>query len=108
MTRQKAIKLLNERVKRRNDLVEVYNQSNIYPLLIDTINEAKEELEIFKIAIDALGKQIPKKPELIPIEENTKYTWKCPTCGGYEIFKFCQHCGQKINWGKEPRGEEEE
>ena len=68
----------------------------------------EKQAEAIDVALNALDKQTAKKPELISIEENTRHTWKCPTCGSYEIFKFCQHCGQRINWEKEPRGKEEE
>lgn len=79
MTREEAAKTLTE--LRR------------LPLLL-----TEKEAEAVDIALESLDKQIPKKPELVPIKENTRHTWKCPTCGGYEILKFCQHCGQKISW----------
>ena len=60
------------------------------------------------IAIDALEKQIPKKPQL----ESDGYsdgelvydTWICPKCGeDYEIdchdYKYCPECGQRIDRG---------
>ena len=58
----------------------------------------------FETAIEALEKQIPKKP----IEKWTGDEWviKCPVCGKY-VFdvseyewarQFCGGCGQAIDW----------
>ena len=60
------------------------------------------------IAIQALGKQIPKKP----IYEGDGYSpdgtfvfdiWICPSCcKRYEVdyydYDYCPNCGQKIDW----------
>ena len=57
----------------------------------------------FETAIEALEKQIPKKP--IPAEEqNIRYVMKytCPSCGKYftgtGIADCCYHCGQALDW----------
>ena len=59
--------------------------------------------EAFEVAIEALEKQIPKKP--IPAEEqNIRYVMKytCPSCGkhftGTGIADCCYHCGQALDW----------
>ena len=65
------------------------------------------EHEGIKTAIQALEKQIPKKPAL----EGDGYsegelvidTWYCPNCdAAYELdyyrHKYCPECGQRINW----------
>lgn len=61
-------------------------------------------LEAIRFAILAIEKQIPKKVnnsgERIPFE------WYCPTCGellcddGYKDtdIKYCDQCGQALNW----------
>ena len=53
-----------------------------------------------EMAIQALEKQIPKKPQEI--------SWgatKCPICGqefGFNShFNHCPNCGQKLDFGKE-------
>ena len=60
------------------------------------------------IAIQALGKQIPKKP----IYEGDGYApdgsfvfdiWICPSCCkryevDYDDYDYCPNCGQKIDW----------
>lgn len=55
-----------------------------------------------KIAIEALEKQIPKKPLLVPDGKSKIYTFKCPTCGQamYRVRLFCDDCGQAIDWSK--------
>lgn len=58
------------------------------------------EYEAFDLAIEALEKQIPRKP----LEEfNGVQSLKICLCGG-EIysypssFSYCPYCGQKIDW----------
>ena len=59
------------------------------------------------MAIKAMEKQIPKKPDL----EGDGYadghlvydTWICPRCGvkyevDYEEYDWCPDCGQRIDW----------
>lgn len=65
--------------------------------------------EALGLAIQTLEKQIPKKVknsgERIPFE------WYCPTCGellcddGYKDtdIKYCDNCGQKLDWSDEVR-----
>lgn len=86
---------------------------------IQTIEAAKAEIEwnypldyaaAFEIAIEALEKQIPKKPFDIctPV-----VTWgQCPACKGKlnklgnqpnRVFKnqtYCMDCGQRLDWGE--------
>lgn len=69
---------------------------------------AFEDLEM---AIEALNKQIPKKPTY----EGDGYwnghivydTWICPCCGKsyeleYEEYDYCPNCGQKLDWRDKP------
>lgn len=81
----------------------------------EAITHAKEQKEIFNgthgkfldMAIEALEKQIPKKPDL----EGDGYadgqlvydTWICPNCEkryevDYEKYDHCPNCGQSILW----------
>lgn len=61
------------------------------------------------MAIKAMEKQIPKKPDL----EGDGYadghlvydTWICPRCGvkyevDYEEYDWCPDCGQRIDWSE--------
>lgn len=58
------------------------------------------------IAVKALEKQIPKKP-IKSKEQKIRYvnTYYCPTCNlgftGFNIAKWCYHCGQKLDWSDE-------
>lgn len=66
------------------------------------------EMAEFKVlAIEALEKQKPKKPDY----EGDGYwdgvlvydTWICPCCGkeyevDYDDYKYCPECGQAIDW----------
>ena len=63
-----------------------------------------------KTAIEALEKQLPKRPNF----EGDGYasdgtfvydTWECPNCGeyyevDYDDYDYCPKCGQKIDWSE--------
>lgn len=54
----------------------------------------------YGMAIKALEKQIPKKPDFT--EDKTFAL--CPCCNGKGLFdkqKYCDNCGQKIDWSDE-------
>ena len=68
------------------------------------------EHEAVSVAIEALEKQIPKKPDY----EGDGYwngelvydTWICPHCEkkyevDYEEYDFCPNCGQAIDWSED-------
>lgn len=65
-------------------------------------------VEEMNIAIEALEKQIPKKPDLIGdgYDDNGNLiydTWICPCCEteyeiDYDDYKFCPNCGQALDW----------
>ena len=65
------------------------------------------------VAIEALEKQIPKKP-IKSENQVVRYvnTYYCPICElgitGTNIAKWCYHCGQKLDWEGAERGEENE
>ena len=67
---------------------------------------AKRVSEAKKIAIQALEKQIPKKP-VKSENQVVRYanTYYCPICNlgitGTNIAKWCYHCGQKLDWSEE-------
>lgn len=62
--------------------------------------------ELVDMAIKALEKQIPKKP-IKSKEQKIRYvnTYYCPTRNlgftGFNIAKWCYHCGQKLDWSDE-------
>ena len=61
------------------------------------------------VAIEALEKQIAKKP-VKSENQVVRYvnTYYCPTCElgitGTNIAKWCYHCGQKLDWSEESEG----
>lgn len=68
------------------------------------IEERKKHIGLYNTAIEALEKQLAKKP----IEVNDAYTpkigefrvAKCPNCG-HEVsdrFDVCLDCGQNLDW----------
>ena len=79
---------------------------NRIPLKFFTQNGEKVYDDFSKVAIEALEKQIPKKPS---IEGDGEWegqlvydTWICPCCNkSYEIdyddYKYCPNCGQRID-----------
>ena len=58
----------------------------------------------FKTAIEALDKQIPKKPVVVGEEyiferDEWEKDYECPFCGNpYADDSFCSCCGQKLDW----------
>ena len=87
MTYEEAIKILTE----------------LKPIPIDGF---KIIAEAYDLAIEALEKQIPKKPTNFAIDNNgyTIYDCECPSCkqSHRELFPFafCIHCGQALKWEK--------
>ena len=67
------------------------------------LNTTKEELtEAMRIAIQALEKQVSKKPDFTEDKEFAL----CPCCNGKGLLnkqKYCDNCGQKIDldWSNE-------
>lgn len=63
----------------------------------------QKRAEALDVAIQALEKQIPKKPnKCIGFTESL---FVCPTCGRkqpimYEQY-YCKECGQKLDWSDE-------
>lgn len=61
---------------------------------------AKRVSEAKNIAVQALEKQIPKKPDFTEDKEFAL----CPCCNGKGLFnkqKYCDNCGQKLDWSDE-------
>nr|DAM13233.1 MAG TPA: DNA REPAIR HELICASE RAD25, SSL2, PRE-INITIATION COMPLEX, RNA POLYMERASE.0A [Bacteriophage sp.] len=57
----------------------------------------------FKSMIEARKKQIARKPDFTEDKEFAL----CPCCNGKGLFdkqKYCDNCGQKIDWSEESEG----
>lgn len=67
----------------------------------DIVQDVEDLNNAYDVAINALEKQIPKKP--IEIDTYGEY-YKCPICNKYAVdnfgcnYKFCRECGQKLDW----------
>ena len=68
-----------------------------------------EQKEAFQMAINALEKQIAKKPIMKPYFDDMEEEYLCcPTCGeiltdripmdNKDFYFHCFNCGQKFNW----------
>lgn len=59
-----------------------------------------KQIEERQTAIEALEKQLPKKP----IEHPAKFApfYECPSCGNMDVYgqKKCDHCGQRLDWSE--------
>jgi hypothetical protein len=57
--------------------------------------KAENQKELMDITVEALEKQIPKKPLR---REDTTYSF-CPCCNSGNLMNdYCTDCGQKIDW----------
>lgn len=92
MTNQEAIEILK------------IERDHMIPTLLP------ERIEAMDMAISALERQIPKKPEQSKTPRYGMgyeyYDWCCPTCGrflAFESSKGDHHCtcGQAIDWEEE-------
>ena len=94
MTTKEAIEYI-EALKNSDEILDFYY--------------AEEFIKAFEMAINALGKQIPKKPI-----NYDKYYYKCPYCEQdlsvdddslyvYEdtMPNYCSNCGQRLDWSDE-------
>ena len=77
---------------------------------------AKDTIENSTIIIEALEKQLPKKPNLegdgyAPNGTFVYDTWICPSCEGYyevdyDDYVYCPQCGQKLDWSEDRKVKE--
>ena len=73
-------------------------------------NKESVAVEHCNIAIEALEKQLPKKPTYegdgyAPDGTFVYDAWECPNCGecyevDYDDYDYCPKCGQKIDWSE--------
>lgn len=91
------------------EAVEKLKNMRLFMQIEDENNDCKfteDDYKANEMAIQALEKQIPKKP-IKSENQVVRYvnTYYCPTCElgitGTNIAKWCYHCGQKIDWSDE-------
>lgn len=99
-------KLIKKAMVLINNCIDVQEKSKrITHANISAINE---DIKAYKIAIEALEKQLPKR---VDFEEDVAENMcvECPSCGsflGYQVdcldenyqFNYCEHCGQRLDW----------
>ena len=98
------------------DTIENLNEikENLKVILINKNLDGKasddvKELEFdFDRAINALEKQIPKKPPVVNRPSIFIKVPVCPNCSTSEYYqplygktKYCSNCGQKLDWSDE-------
>lgn len=61
-------------------------------------SQLEEDIDIYETAIEALEKQLPKKPVL----KRKAYggIMVCPICEVSDYGKYCRVCGQKLDWSE--------
>ena len=93
----------SEAIKKHID--ECNNRIKNISFFMDSNSDANKEeccnnIEILQNVINALKKQIPKKP----IFTEDKQFALCPCCdmkGLIDKQKYCDNCGQKLDWSDE-------
>ena len=89
------------------EVAKKYILTNHFDGMVDVkaIVGGNEETMAMKLAVEALEKQMPKKP--IKAEEHIMYSmcYVCPNCqknfSGTGIASYCYHCGQALDWSNE-------
>ena len=69
----------------------------------NNIIKTNDYIEFVRMAINALEKQIPKKPRFYA------HNYYCSVCDSlvgnnefeWKRFKYCDNCGQKLDWSDE-------
>ncbi len=84
---------------------KIKQRNNLSKEIEEEVKKWLEENNAYDITIEALGKQLPKKP--IEVSELYGYV-KCPICQSetsINVFGadncYCMNCGQKLDWDEE-------
>ena len=53
-----------------------------------------------KVVLNALEKQIPKKPNVLKVHDISKYKYGYCECGESicDVDNYCAKCGQALDW----------
>ena len=85
------------------EAVEKLKNMRLFMQLEDNKNECKfteDDYKANEMAVQALEKQVPKKPDFTEDKEFAL----CPCCNGKGLLdkqKYCDNCGQKLDWSDE-------
>lgn len=99
-------KKVREAIAKEKETIKTLEDAVVSGKTVSLRRWAKDTIENSTIIIEALEKQLAKKP----IEVNDAYTpkigefrvAKCPNCG-HEVsdrFDVCLDCGQKLDWSE--------
>ena len=99
-------KKVREAIERMRKMRDAYNATlRSLPQKTRERSDYNNYVDAFLVAIEALEKQLPKKPDIMDYILGD-VNFKCPTCKseyicekGYEHF-YCPNCGQKIKWSE--------
>lgn len=99
-------KKAREAIERIHKMRDAYNATlRSLPQKTRERSDYNNYVDAFLVAIEALEKQLPKKPDIMDYILGD-INFKCPTCKseyicekGYEHF-YCPNCGQKIKWSE--------
>lgn len=99
-------KKVREAIERIRKMRDAYNATlRSLPQKTRERSDYNNYVDAFLVAIEALEKQLPKKPDIMDYILGD-VNFKCPTCKseyicekGYEHF-YCPNCGQKIKWSE--------
>ena len=77
-----------------------FNPSTGEEVAMNADNE--ESAQAMEVAMNAMKKQIPKKPKIKYQQLHCLWCCDCGTYLGYKWdgFKYCPTCGQAIDWSK--------
>lgn len=79
-----------------------YVRRTLVDMFYNTLDRQKYS-EVCADTLEAVNRQIPKKP--IKAKEHIRYSmcYICPNCqrtfSGTGIASYCYHCGQALDWG---------
>lgn len=86
-----------------SEAIEKLKSMRLFMQIEDEKNECKfaeDDYKTNEMAIQALEKQIPMKPDFTEDKEFAL----CPCCNGKSLLdkqKYCDNCGQKLDWSDE-------
>lgn len=92
----------------REEAIEIIKTLPVYRAELIWGGES-DLVKALNMGIEALEKQIPKKPsEVIEFEDGTFYRldYMCTACNSATYGqpykpKYCKHCGQALDWSEE-------
>lgn len=80
---------------------EAIENLKILKISEDDSSVGKLKIQTYNIAIEALEKQIPKKPLSREDKSEISYGY-CPCCSNiidnWDDIRYCDECGQAIDW----------